>query len=183
MTRPLLTPQLTADDFRSFYWLKAELLVFCREHGLSTSGSKADLTERIALFLDTRQRPVRVPTTRRTSGDPLPQTLTRDTAIGLNWRCSERLRAFFLQEIGPYFHFNGVMRDFIRQGTGQTLGAAIEAWQADRAAPRVETDIAPQFEYNRHMRDFFKAHPDRTRQDAIAAWQANRARRKSVQEQ
>ncbi len=183
MTRPPLTPQLAADDFRNFYWLKAELLAFCREQGLSTSGSKTELAERIALFLNTGERSATAPTTRRASSAPLPEMLTRDTVIGLNWRCSERLRAFFLQEIGPRFHFNGVMRDFIRQGAGQTLQAAIEAWQADQAAPHVETDIAPQFEYNRYMRDFFKRHPDRTRQDAIAAWRANRARRKLEQEQ
>jgi hypothetical protein len=89
------------------------------------------------------------------------------------------LRAFFLQEIGPCFHFNGVMRDFIRQGAGQTLGAAIDAWQADQAAPHAETDIAPQFEYNRFMRDFFKANSGQTRQEAITAWQVSKARRKS----
>jgi hypothetical protein len=179
MTRPPLTCELTADDFRSFYWLKAELLAYCREQGLSTSGSKIDLTERIALFLDTGQRSAPVQTTRRASSDPLPETLTRATIIGLNWRCGEHLRAFFLQEIGPRFHFNGVMRDLIRQGAGQTLDAAIEAWQADQAAPHVEADIAPQFEYNRFMRDFFKRHPDQTRQDASAAWRASKTCRKS----
>jgi hypothetical protein len=183
MTRPPLTSQLAADDFRSFYWLKAELLAFCREQGLSTSGSKADLADRIALFLDTGQRPAPVRTIRRTTSDPLPETLMGDTIIGLNWRCGERLRAFFLQEIGPRFHFNGVMRDFIQQGAGQTLQAAIEVWQVDQAAPSAETDIAPQFEYNRFMRDFFKSHSDQTRQDAIAAWRESKTRRKSEQEQ
>lgn len=182
MARPVLTPQLSADEFRSFYWLKAELLAFCREQSLSTSGSKADLADRIALFLNTGERLVSVAPTRRLSSDPLPEVLTRDTIIGSNWRCGERLRAFFLREIGPHFHFNGVMRDFIRQGAGQTLQAAIEAWQADRAAPRAETDIAPQFEYNRHMRDFFKAHPDQSRQAAIAAWRESKARRKDLPE-
>ncbi|MBP7689929.1 MAG: hypothetical protein KA765_18570 [Thermoflexales bacterium] len=179
MTRPPLTCQLTADDFRSFYWLKAELLAFCREKGLSTSGAKTDLAERIALFLETGQRFAPAQVTRRAASDPVPETLTRTTIIDANWRCGERLRAFFLQEIGPHFHFNGLMRDFIRQGAGQTLGAAIDAWQADQAAPHHETNIAPQFEYNRFMRDFFKANPGRTRQYAIAAWQISKARRKS----
>lgn len=179
MTRPLLTRALTADDFRSFYWLKAELLAFCREQGLSTRGSKIDLTERIALFLDTGQRSAPVQTPRRASGDSLPEMLTRATIIGANWRCGERLRAFFLQEIGPRFHFNGVMRNFICLGAGQTLGAAIDAWQANQAAPHTATDIAPQFEYNRFMRNFFKSHPNQTRQDAIAAWRASKTLRQN----
>jgi len=32
MTRPQLTGQLSAEDFRSFYWLKEELVKFCREY-------------------------------------------------------------------------------------------------------------------------------------------------------
>ena len=38
---------------RSFYHLKRELADFCKENGLPTSGSKAELTDRIAYFLDT----------------------------------------------------------------------------------------------------------------------------------
>ena len=42
--RPDLTRQLSAQDFRDYYWLKEELLAFCRAQGLSTLGSKAALT-------------------------------------------------------------------------------------------------------------------------------------------
>ena len=38
---------------RRFYYLKRELADFCKENGLPTSGSKAELTDRIAYFLDT----------------------------------------------------------------------------------------------------------------------------------
>ena len=51
--RPKLNKELYAATFRSFYYLKQELADFCKESGLPTSGSKAELTDRIVYFLDT----------------------------------------------------------------------------------------------------------------------------------
>ena len=51
--RPKLNKELDAATFRSFYYLKQELADFCKENGLPTSGSNAELTDRIAYFLDT----------------------------------------------------------------------------------------------------------------------------------
>jgi len=44
--RPELTRDLNVDDFRNFYWLKDELQTFCRENGISASGSKIEITDR-----------------------------------------------------------------------------------------------------------------------------------------
>ena len=51
--RTELNKELDAATFRSFYYLKQELADFCKENGLPTSGSKIELTDRIAYFLDT----------------------------------------------------------------------------------------------------------------------------------
>ena len=51
--RPTLNRQLDSTTFRDFYWLKEELVDFCRNNGLSTAGGKLEITERIAHFLDT----------------------------------------------------------------------------------------------------------------------------------
>ena len=51
--RPKLQTGLDKDTFLSFYYLKEELVSFCRENGLPSGGSKQELTERIALFLET----------------------------------------------------------------------------------------------------------------------------------
>ena len=62
MNRPELNITLSADDFRAFYFLKDELLQFCRDNGLSTAGSKLELAERIAVFLTSGERlaPVKI---------------------------------------------------------------------------------------------------------------------------
>src|SRR5687768_4111951 len=51
-----LTKGIRPDDFRGLYWLKLELQDFCREHGLSTSGGKREIADRIEHFLRTGER-------------------------------------------------------------------------------------------------------------------------------
>lgn len=176
MPRPELTRRLSAQDFLDFYWLKKELLTFCRAQGLSTAGSKDELKKRIAQFLATGER--LKPERKASKRAAMPDVFTRDTVIGSGWRSSQALRAFFEREIGPRFHFNGVMRDFIKGGEGKTLQDAIDAWEADKRSP-AKKDIDAQFEYNRHMRAYFEAHPGATRAEALAAWQEKRSGRRS----
>ena len=51
--RPVLDKNLDGDSFRKWYWLKEELVDFCRENGIPASGGKTDIADRIAHFLDT----------------------------------------------------------------------------------------------------------------------------------
>lgn len=173
-TRPALTSTLTTHDFRAFYWLKEELIHFCRQHTLDAQGSKGDLADRIAHFLETGERQ---PTAAKPQRGKMPLTFTRDSVIEPGWRCSEGLRAFFEAEIGTHFHFNQVMRDFIKHEHGKTLQQAIHAWQSAYDAP-VKTEIAPQFEYNQHTRDYYDKHPNATRAEVIAAWKEIRSKRR-----
>ena len=49
--RPVLDKNLESKTFRDFYYLKEELVTFCRENGILVSGGKIEITERIAYFL------------------------------------------------------------------------------------------------------------------------------------
>ena len=98
--RPELNKKLDAATFRSFYYLKQELADFCKENGLPTSGSKIELTDRIAYFLDTGK--VQKPSPRRISAVMIG-TLTENAVIEPNIVCSEKHRAFFCEKIGKVF--------------------------------------------------------------------------------
>lgn len=50
--RPSLNQIKDEKTLREYYFLKEELVGFCRENGLPTTGGKLELTERIAVFLD-----------------------------------------------------------------------------------------------------------------------------------
>ena len=54
--RPNLCIKLDSKTFKEYYYLKEELIEFCRKNNLQTTGGKIELTERIAKFLNTGER-------------------------------------------------------------------------------------------------------------------------------
>ena len=50
--RPNLDKNLESNLFKEYYYLKEELIDFCRKNNLQTTGGKIELTERIINFLE-----------------------------------------------------------------------------------------------------------------------------------
>ncbi len=167
--RPALVPSLTEHEFLRWYWLREELAGFARALGVSTSGGKHELANRIADAL--AGRPVSAP--RRTVvGEQLAAPVSADTVIPVGQRSSQVLREFFRAHIGASFRFDGVMRSFIATG-GATLGDAVEHWYATRdATPK---PITSQFELNRFTRRWHEDHPSGSREQLMADWWTYRA--------
>lgn len=90
--RPSLDKQLDSKTFRDFYYLKEELIGFCRKNGLPTAGGKLEITERVACFLETG-RVLSAGTAKKKI--TTISSITEDTKIEANFVCSERHRAFF----------------------------------------------------------------------------------------
>lgn len=51
MERPNLDKNISVNDFKEFYWLKQELVDFCRIIGISISGGKLEIADRIRHYL------------------------------------------------------------------------------------------------------------------------------------
>ena len=165
--RPQLTSSLSPEAFLDNYWLKTELLDFCREQGLGTTGSKAELAHRVEHYLRTGDQGA-ISRSRKISGS-MPDNFDLDTVIGVGWRCTRQLRAFFTKVIGPGFRFNAVIRQFVHEQPGRTLADAIAAYHENKLAAQ-QPKIGAQFEYNRFTREFWLTHPDASRDDLLAAW-------------
>ena len=151
--RTELNKELDAAAFRSFYYLKRELADFCKENGLPASGSKAELTDRIARFLDTGN--VLKSSAKRKTAVNIG-TLTEDAVIEPNIVCSEKHRAFFCEKIGKGFSFNVPFQKWLKTNTGKTYGDAIRAYyRILEEKKQRKTEIGGQFEYNPYIRDFF----------------------------
>mgnify|MGYP003542037653 FL=1 len=84
--RPELNKDLDSETFREFYYLKEELIDFCRENNLHVSGSKIELTDRIVYFLETGK--VLKNTYKRKSTSNI-DIISEDTKIEENIICSE----------------------------------------------------------------------------------------------
>lgn len=171
--KPSLNNQITLNAFQSYYWLKAELIEFCKNNQLATAGAKEELTQRISEFLEhgIRQPHRSPPTNKRDSDQPLrPETIVE------NYRNDTATRDFFIAHLGKTFRFNTYLRQFTNKANitpGLTYGDLLEGWKAEEAkkkTPGNQTEISGQFEYNRFIREFFSNETGKSHADAVAAW-------------
>jgi len=172
--RPNLTKGMSIESFKDFYWLKEELQAFCRKNGISPSGSKIEISDRIEIFLRTGEikKPIRKP---KMNKKMIPQgELNLDTIITENHRCSQNVRVFFKTVI-PNFHFSTYIQNYFKTNIGKTYRDAVDAWYEEeerKKDPSYKKSIAPQFEYNQFIRDFFADvnNQGKSREEAIEAW-------------
>lgn len=168
MKRPALDKTLDSRTFRNFYFLKEELVQFCRENGLPVSGGKVEITERIARFLDSGEV---APVTNAKKKASAPFDICLDTRIENNFVCSEKHRAFFKEQIGSSFSFNVAFQNWLKTNAGKTFKDAVAAYHQIIAEKKTKkTTIDSQFEYNTYIRDFFADNHGKTLNDAIKCW-------------
>ncbi len=176
--RPILDEKISVQDFKDFYWLKDELIKFCRKTGISYVGGKIEITNRIIEYLETGK--ITKPKTIRQKKLPKPtKPLTLETVIGVDYRTYKEKKAFLQSIIGEHFHFTIHLLDFFKQNTGKkTYRDIVAEWYKEqdlKSDPNYVKEIAPQFEYNKYIRDFMKANPNMTRKDAIKYWKLKKS--------
>lgn len=166
--RPYLDNQLDEKIFRSFYYLKEELVEFCRKNGLPTSGGKSDITDRIAHFLDSGEVML---VSNKSKVVKQIGIITEDTEIESDFVCSEKHRTYFKQKIGNNFSFNVAFQKWLKCNTGKTYSEAIRAYYQILNDKKKEiSTIDKQFEYNIYIRDFFADNEAKILDQAIKCW-------------
>jgi hypothetical protein len=178
--RPNLNERISIKDFQDFYWLKNELTSFCREMGISGSGGKIEIANRIKRFLATGENVPHVRVSSLSKFDWNTEKLNAETVITDNYKNTENVRYFFKNTVGEKFKFNVQFMDWMKVSKGKTLADAAEKWREINNEMRngeQSKQIAPQFEYNAYIRDFLTDNPDRTKNEAIEYWKIKKSRR------
>ena len=177
--RPTLDIKISIKDFKDFYWLKVELVDFCRKIGISSSGGKIEISDRISEYLETGKVTKKTVTKKPKLQKPT-QPITKDTVIGIEYRTYKEKKEFLKSEVGNQFHFTVHLLDYFKKNTGEkTYKDLIKEWYRERELrkdPNYIKEIAPQFEYNTYIRDFMKANPNKTRNDAIKYWKIKKSK-------
>ena len=166
--RPNLDSTLDAITFKEYYYLKEELVDFCRKNKLQTTGTKRELTERIAVYLDTGKKTFKKQEKRTNQN---MDEITPDKIIETNFVCTQKHRQYYKNQIGKSFTFNLPFQKWLKTHPGKTYKESIEAYYQileDKKKNKMEID--KQFEYNTYIRDFFKSNKDKTLNDAIKCW-------------
>ncbi len=176
--RPDLNKGISIKDFKDFYWLKSELMNFCREIGVSSSGGKIEITNRISEYLKTGKI-TKSATNKKPKLPKATQPITKETVIGIEYRTYKEKKEFLKSVIGNQFHFTIHLLDYFKENTGKrTYGDLIKEWYKEQELkkdPSFVKKIAPQFEYNTYIRDFMKDNPNRKRNDAIKYWKIKKS--------
>ncbi len=184
MDKPILNKEISLEGFNDFYWLKKELVHFCRTIGISSTGGKIEISNRIRTYLSTGKIVKQAKNTHKITSkfDWANEVLTKNTLITDSYKNGENVRNFFIQEIGSHFKFNVIFMKWMKENVGKTLNDAIIEWK------RIETlkkdrnyvsEIKPQFEYNKYMRAFLKDNPNLSSKDAMKFWKLKSSKRGS----
>lgn len=166
--RPGLDRNLDSKTFRNFYYLKEELVDFCRKNGLPICGGKMEIADRIAWFLDTGGVQVASKAKRKVA---VVSDINESTVIENNIVCSEHHRVFFKEHIGNSFSFNVAFQKWLKCNAGKTYKEAVAAYDQilkDKKKGKIKID--KQFEYNTYIRAFFADNRGRTLEEAIKCW-------------
>ncbi len=182
MDKPILDKEMSVEDFNDFYWLKKELVAFCRTIGLPSSGGKIEISNRIRTYLLTGEivKQEKHKPKIQSKFDWANEVLTKDTLITDNYKNGANVRNFFIKEIGTHFKFNVIFMKWMKKHTGKTLGDAVEEYkriEALKKDPNYLSEISPQFEYNRYMRAFLKDNPNLSSKDAMKFWKLKSVQR------
>ena len=127
-----LNTMLDSRTFRSFYYLKEELVAFCRENKLPVTGGKIELTDRIAYYLDTGKV---LESSSPKKKNNIAGPITEDSVIEENIVCSEKHRVFFIEKIGKSFSFNVMFQKWLKSNAffednkDRSLSEAIICWK------------------------------------------------------
>lgn len=177
LTKPNLTKHIDLKLFKSYYWLKTELVEFCRKNGLISFGSKTEISNRIEAFIKTGTKIK--PTPKKKTGVKDSKTFITMTTPVIHYKNDVATREFFVQQIGPHFRFNAYLREFRTKKLKKviTYGDLVKGWlEAEKLKKNSsQKKIGKQFEYNQFIRDFFKNEKDKMLKEAIQAWKIVRA--------
>jgi Domain of unknown function (DUF6434)/SAP domain-containing new25 len=179
MARPHVSDIKTGAEFKRWYWLKEELVTYCKLTNIPYGGQKFDILERIAQHLD-NDSSVEKPKTAQPKSkfDWHSAPLNLDTIITDSYKNSANVRRFFQTHCDPKFSFNIAFMAWMKQNVGKTLQDAVSEWQRLKVQTKdknFKTDIPIGNQYNQYMRDFFQDNPTKTLKEARRFWELKRA--------
>lgn len=177
--RPAIESIKSSAEFERWYWLKAELLDYCRHHRLGTVGQKRELAARIVQYLDTgtvvKPRSKKVASTFDWGKEPLKLS----TIITDSYRNSSNMRKFMKAQAGEHFKFSNEFMEWMRNNEGKTLKDAVKFWQAldqkKRKAGYREKPL-PQNQYNAFTRALSEVRPGITAKEMRRLWAIKRSK-------
>lgn len=175
--RPDIARCADATTFRSWYYLKEELVAFARANGIKTTGGKFEIADRIAYFIDHGAPPTEVKKTKKvtSSFDWHSERLTPETIITDSYKNTQNMRRF-MQAAIPGYKFSLPFMNWMKANIGRTLADAVleaKRIEADKKAGKKQPD-QPHNQYNAYTRAYFAHVPGGTQKELRRLWALRR---------
>jgi len=184
MKRPAIGSIKSSREFSQWYWLKDELVTYCRKNGLQVGGDKATLTRRIKRFITTGERAeTKKPGAKKTSAfDWHSDLLTSRTKITDTYKNTQNVRRFMKSQVGDSFHFSIPLMQWVKENEGKTLKDLVNYYltlQKQKQQPGYKSRIPASNEFNQYTRDFMQDNPGLSIAQARKCWAYKRSMRGS----
>jgi Domain of unknown function (DUF6434)/SAP domain-containing new25 len=171
--RPAITKIKTGKELKRWYWLKEELVAYCKQNSITYTGSKFTILDRIANKLDGKKVNGKKNIKPKSVFDWHAAPLTPDTIITDNYKNSQNVRRFFKKYCGENFHFSIPFMHWMKTNTGKKLSIAVLEWKRLQsvASDKAFKSVIPSHnQYIQYLRDFFADNPGKTLKDARHCW-------------
>ncbi|MEL7351400.1 MAG: DUF6434 domain-containing protein [Cyanobacteria bacterium P01_A01_bin.116] len=182
MKRPELSNIKSVDEFDRWYWLKEELVTYCKENGLQVTGNKLAVANRIRQFLKNGIRETQSTKKLKKANSKFDwhaEKLSLETKITDSYKNTQNVRRFMVSQVGPSFRFSIPLMKWMKENEGKTLKQAVEKWhqlKAEKKSGQYQSEIPPSNEYNQYVRDFMKDNPNKSLVEARQCWAYKKTR-------
>ena len=176
--RPSINDVTTGQELKKWYWLKEELVAYCKLQGISYAGGKFEILERISNILDKKAVTTNKIKTTTSAFDWHSSHLTLTTKITDSYKNTQNVRRFFTSKCGDQFHFSISFMAWMKKHVGKNLNAAVAEWKRlnkQQKDKNFKSIIPPHNQYNRYVRDFFGDNPNASLNDARTCWKLKRS--------
>jgi hypothetical protein len=175
--RPPITSIKTGTALKQWYWLKEELVNYCKIKGIRYTGGKFEILDRIADKLDGKKENSKKNIKAKSVFDWHAALLTPDTIITDNYKNSQNVRRFFKKHCGENFHFSIPFMAWMKANVSKKLKDAVKEWKRLHALAKdkkFKSLIPSHNQYNQYIRDFFADNPGKTMLEARHCWKLKR---------
>lgn len=159
--RPDFSSDLSPEEFLSYYWYKTELEEICRDFGLPSYGTKAELTAYIQQFLEGKpaSQIKRLRRTKPAGGLKADQISPETKLLDSGFKLNKEVRQFFADYYGQEkFTFKKVMaiklREVERLEDKEATVADLIAVLENPDLVSQETPEEKSYQWNRFVKDF-----------------------------
>lgn len=175
MERPDFSDIKSGKEFNRWYWLKSELVQICKMSGLTHTGYKFLLRDRIMYALDNEGALMPMPPKQKKQSkfDWANEDLELRTLISDNVSFGPNFRSFLQDHIGNKFVCHSDFMDWVKANVGKTLGDAVEQWhilENRKNDPTFKRNIAAHNMLAQYVRDYSENNAGANMKEILRRW-------------